>query len=69
MRVTVCLLGFELDLTLGPATTDDSDDGSALNGGTLASTPISFVTSWPVPEEIPIQPHTPAWDEPEERGR
>lgn len=66
MRLTIALLGFELDLTFGPATTASEDDpAAALNGGTLAAYPMGF-THWPVPEEIAAPQHCPSWDEPEE---
>lgn len=69
MRLTLALLGLELDVTFGLAAVEVEDDpAAALNGGTLTSYPISF-TPWPCPEEVPMPQHTPAWDEPEERGR
>lgn len=61
----IAALGWELDLSFGTATTED-DPAAALNGGTLASTPVGFTAAYQVPEEVPYQPHTPAWDEPEE---
>jgi hypothetical protein len=70
MRLTIALLGFELDMTLGPAAADDAadeDPAAALNGGTLASQPISFVGTYDVPEEVSAPQHCPSWDEPEER--
>lgn len=69
MRLTLNLCGWTWDWSIEPTASDDqADDGSALNGGTLASYPIGY-NAWPVPEEIPIQPHVPAWDEPDDRGQ
>lgn len=35
MRLMIALLGWELDLSIGPA--EAEDDGAALSGGTLTS--------------------------------
>ena len=69
MRLTLWLLGTEVfAVELGqPADDEPAAMDATTDRGYFTSTPISF-TSWPVPEEIPIQPHTPAWDEPLERG-
>lgn len=40
MRLTFELLGWTLDWSLTPTSSDD-DAASALNGGTLASTPVA----------------------------
>lgn len=40
MRLTIQAFGLELDVTFGLAGSDD-DAASALNGGTLASTPVA----------------------------
>ena len=68
MRVTLVLLGWTFDWSLEPTAAEAEDESNSLDGGTTASYPVGF-THWPVPEEVPYQPHTPAWDEPEEVGR
>jgi len=41
MRFTASILGWELDISLGPATTEAADDpAAALNGGLTASTVV-----------------------------
>ena len=52
MRLTLQLLGLELDITFGPQDTDASAPCS-LDGGTTASYPVGFVRS--------IMPN---WDDP-----
>jgi hypothetical protein len=49
MRLTLLLLGLELDVTLGPATTaDEPDPAAALNGGNLSSSEmtVGFTPRW-----------------------
>lgn len=68
MRLTIALLGLELDLSFGIAAVDeDEDPAAALNGGTLSSYPITWTGNYGTPEEAPLPQRTPAWDEPEEQ--
>ena len=68
MRLTLTLLGLELDLSLGRPTADEEPD-PLRDLGTTGCYPITFAGAYDVPEEVPYQQHTPAWDEPDERGR
>jgi hypothetical protein len=57
VRVTLSLLGWELDLTLGPADAPSpapDDEASSMDGGTTASYPISFTATYEMPEEFGI---------------
>lgn len=65
MRVTIAALGFELDLTFGPVTVEEE---APIIGGETGTTWLGFTARHDVPEEVPYQPHTPAWDEPDDRG-
>lgn len=70
MRVTVCLLGFELDLTLGPATEAETAAMDATTDrGYFTSQPISFSGQASEPAEWQPPDRTLPWDEPLERGR
>lgn len=67
MRLTIALLGLELDLTFGPATAEEAEDeAAALNGGTLASTPISFVGTYDVPADLPWVERDNGWGDEDE---
>lgn len=49
MRLTLQLLGLELDVTLGPADAPSpapDDQGASLNGGTTASYPVGYAPSY-----------------------
>lgn len=66
MRLTLSLLGLELDVTFGRAiAAEDEDQGAALNGGTTGSTPMGFTAQWAAPEDIPLPQRTPPWDDEE----
>lgn len=70
MRVTIALLGYELDITLGlaDATSPASDDtGEALNGGTTSGYFVGFTPH--DGQDVAMPQRCPAWDEPEESGR
>jgi hypothetical protein len=50
MRVTVALLGWTFDVSLSPdAAEEATDEGSALNGGTLAAYPMGFTACHDTP--------------------
>lgn len=44
MRLTLSLLGYELDFTFGPRS-DDTGTHCSLDGGTTSSYPVGFVRS------------------------
>lgn len=67
MRLTLAAFGLELDVTFGVASVAEDDPAAALNGGTLASTPMGFVPRMEIPEQVPAPQHCPSWDEPSER--
>lgn len=62
MRLTIALLGFTFDASIEPTAADED------RAGDTTSYPVGFARHSP-PEEIPLPQRTPAWDEPEERGR
>ncbi len=64
MRLTLNLLGLELDITFGIATTEDPDEP----GRDLGYTAGSFIGFAPhvASEMVPLPQHTPSWDEPDE---
>lgn len=65
MRLTLTVLGFDLDVSLGPSAT--ADETCSLDGGTTASIgPISFVSTPGAVEDVPMPQRVPAWDEPDE---
>lgn len=68
MRFTASILGLELDITFGPATETAAEDdpSGALNGGTLASTPMTFFPSPATPMEWQPPERTIPWG-PEDR--
>lgn len=57
MRLTLALLGWELDITLGPESPEAEDAGSSLDGGTTASTPIGFSLPTLAFGEMDCPPH------------
>lgn len=70
MRLTLSALGFELDLSFGPASDEDTAvEGADLSGGTLGSIGPVTTVGFTTPEDVPLPQRTPAWDEPEERRR
>lgn len=65
MRVTASLLGWTMDWSLSPDAAEDTDEGAALNGGTLAAYPVGFTHAMAIPEEVVMPQRTPAWDDEE----
>lgn len=66
MRLTLALLGLELDVTFGPVD-EPATDGASLDGGTTGSIgPVGFTQPVSNVEDVPMPQRTPAWDEPEE---
>ena len=61
MRLTVALLGWSLDLSLEPTTTEDE---APTNQGDTGGTWVGFAVH-ATPEDVPLPQRTPAWDEPE----
>ena len=65
MRLTLTMLGLELDISFGIAgeAEDENDPGRDL--GYTAGSFVGFAPHV-APEEVPMPQHTPSWDEPEE---
>lgn len=62
MRLTLALLGFEMDLTFGPATTASEDDPLRDLGAT-GSTPVGFVVAHEIPDEAAIHRPCSPWED------
>jgi hypothetical protein len=67
VRLTIALLGLELDLTFGMAgvEAEDEDPAAALNGGTTAAYPISFVGSFEPVDECALPMRNNGWGDEE----
>lgn len=55
MRLTIAALGWELDLSLGPADTS-AVEGASLDGGTTAAYPVGFVHTFEQPDMVGLPP-------------
>jgi hypothetical protein len=67
MRLTLALLGWELDLSLAPSDAPTPvPDGASLDGGTTASYPVGFTAAYDVPADLPWVERNNGWGDEEE---